>query len=86
LYVYRTSDNNNPGEKKKGEGVEQEREQLWDSMMSGVMDAMKPWEQREWQVEERLAEEHEAQWGSSSQLRLTVRVGILQHGTCMWSK
>ncbi|KAJ7898276.1 hypothetical protein B0H14DRAFT_2557310 [Mycena olivaceomarginata] len=62
-----TSDDN-PGEEKKGEGVDQEREQLWDSVMSGVMDAMKPWEQREWRAEERLAEEREERWGSPSRL------------------
>ncbi|KAJ7809778.1 hypothetical protein B0H14DRAFT_2607825 [Mycena olivaceomarginata] len=62
-----TSDDN-PGEEKTEEGVDEEREQLWDSVMSGVIDAMKPWELQEWHAEERLAQEREARWASSSQL------------------
>jgi hypothetical protein len=46
LCVYRTSDDN-PGEEKTEEGVDEECERLWDSVMSVVIDAMKPWELQE---------------------------------------
>jgi hypothetical protein len=61
------SDTHNPEEEQRGEAVEQEREQLWDRLMSLAIDEMKPWEQREWRAEERLAEEREKR-ESSSQL------------------